>query len=51
MNDLAKILILAALASGSASAAWEALPTTAPAPKDNPTTEAKVELGKMQVAE
>jgi cytochrome c peroxidase len=29
------------------SAAWEALPDTAPAPKDNPTTEAKVTLGKM----
>jgi cytochrome c peroxidase len=27
--------------------AWEALPTTAPAPADNPTTAEKVELGKM----
>jgi cytochrome c peroxidase len=37
-----------ALAS-SVSVAWalEALPTEAPAPADNPTTEAKVELGKM----
>ncbi len=26
---------------------WQALPLTAPAPVDNPTTEAKVELGKM----
>ena len=26
---------------------WQALPDTAPAPADNPTTEAKVELGKM----
>ena len=26
---------------------WQALPETAPAPADNPTTEAKVELGKM----
>jgi len=26
---------------------WEALPTVAPAPADNPTTVAKVELGKM----
>lgn len=26
---------------------WEALPTVAPAPADNPTTQAKVELGKM----
>ncbi len=33
---------------GAASAAqWEALPNTAPAPADNPTTDAKVELGKM----
>jgi cytochrome c peroxidase len=33
----------------SVSVAWalEALPTEAPAPADNPTTEAKVELGKM----
>lgn len=28
-------------------AQWEALPDTAPAPADNPTTPAKVELGKM----
>jgi len=28
-------------------AAWEALPEVAPAPEDNPTTPAKVELGKM----
>ena len=26
---------------------WQALPETAPVPADNPTTEAKVELGKM----
>jgi cytochrome c peroxidase len=26
---------------------WQALPETAPAPADNPTTEARVELGKM----
>jgi cytochrome c peroxidase len=29
------------------AAQWQALPETAPAPADNPTTEAKVELGKM----
>lgn len=29
------------------SAAWNALPSEAPAPADNPTTDAKVELGKM----
>lgn len=33
--------------SATVHAAWEALPETAPAPKDNPTTAAKVELGKM----
>jgi cytochrome c peroxidase len=38
----------AVLASGPVAAqTWEALPTVAPAPADNPTTEAKVELGKM----
>lgn len=37
---------LALTASMTASAA-ESLPTVAPAPEDNPTTEEKVELGKM----
>ena len=41
-------LLLASLFTGQALAAdWQALPDTAPAPADNPTTEAKVELGKM----
>jgi len=31
----------------SVASAWEALPTVVPAPADNPTTEEKVELGKM----
>jgi len=35
------------LASGSTLASWQALSETAPAPKDNPTTAAKVTLGKM----
>ena len=35
------------LASTTAAAQWQALPDVAPAPKDNPTTEAKVTLGKM----
>jgi cytochrome c peroxidase len=42
--------IVAALAlAGSVSVAfaWEALPTTAPAPEDNPTTAEKVALGQM----
>lgn len=33
--------------SVNAIASWEALPEVAPAPADNPTTDAKVELGKM----
>ena len=33
--------------AASAYAQWEALPETAPAPKDNQTTQEKVELGKM----
>lgn len=33
--------------SVSVDAAWEALPDVAPAPADNPTTAAKVTLGKM----
>jgi cytochrome c peroxidase len=41
-------LLLASLFTGQAIAVdWQALPDTAPAPADNPTTEAKVELGKM----
>lgn len=44
-------LSIAAALSGAVAAApvtkWEALPGMAPAPADNPTTAAKVELGKM----
>jgi len=35
------------LSTGPAFAGWEALPDVAPAPKNNPTTDAKVTLGKM----
>ena len=35
------------LVSTAVVAEWQALPEVAPAPKDNPTTEAKVTLGKM----
>ncbi len=38
---------LAAVAQAGAGGAWQPLPTVAPAPADNPTTPAKVELGKM----
>ncbi len=48
MNKKIASIILAGLFSGQLQAAdWQALPDTAPAPADNPTTEAKVELGKM----
>ena len=40
-------LLIASLTSTPAMATdWQALPSQAPAPKDNPTTAAKVELGK-----
>jgi cytochrome c peroxidase len=44
INSFAVLLILV---SASVDAAWEALPDVAPAPKNNPTTAAKVTLGKM----
>lgn len=46
MKRSTKILLLGLLAMPVAQA-WEALPDTAPAPKDNPTTQSRVELGKM----
>jgi len=36
-----------ALSAGAVATQWQALPETAPSPADNPTTSAKVELGKM----
>jgi len=42
----ALVLTLAA-AAANGQGQWQALPDTAPAPADNPTTAAKVELGKM----
>jgi cytochrome c peroxidase len=45
---LSQLLVSGLMMATSFSAgAWEALPDKAPAPKDNPTTAAKVELGKM----
>ncbi len=41
------VTALALVSSISVASAWEVLPTTAPAPADNATTEEKVELGKM----
>jgi cytochrome c peroxidase len=48
MNRTIVSLLLATVFSGALQAStWQALPETAPAPADNPTTAAKVELGKM----
>jgi cytochrome c peroxidase len=41
------VTALALAGSVSIASAAESLPTTAPAPADNPTTDAKVELGQM----
>lgn len=45
------MLVAALLAGGAANAQgtiqWQSLPAVAPAPADNPTTPAKVQLGKM----
>ncbi len=46
IGSLIAVLALAG-ASGIAAADWQALPSTAPAPADNPTTPEKVELGKI----
>jgi cytochrome c peroxidase len=40
-------ILLSGTLSVASAATWEALPETAPAPADNPTTAEKVELGKM----
>lgn len=49
MHKLGSLIAALALAgaSGMAAAEWQALPATAPAPADNPTTAEKVELGKI----
>ena len=41
------VLLTTTLAAQANAVEWQALPEVAPAPADNPTTEAKVELGKM----
>jgi len=41
------LALTVAAAIAQAQGVWEALPDQAPAPADNPTTAAKVELGKM----
>ncbi|TXL01482.1 cytochrome-c peroxidase [Methylococcaceae bacterium HT1] len=48
MSKIRSIVSAIALASSvSVASAWEALPTKAPAPANNPTTAAKVELGRI----
>jgi len=46
-KKLMSLIVVLMMASMPAAASWEALPDVAPAPADNPTTDAKVELGKM----
>lgn len=47
VSVLSALAVASALSVSVAHAAWEALPGKAPEPADNPTTAAKVELGKM----
>ncbi len=47
IRTLTTFLTAIILAGHAVAADWQALPDTALAPADNPTTEAKVELGKM----
>jgi len=47
MNQLNTILFASLISLQAHAADWKALPDTAPTPADNPTTAAKVELGKM----
>ena len=46
-NQFVAALLGALVATPIFASNWQALPATAPAPADNPTTAAKVELGKM----
>ena len=47
MKQVSTLIAASVFAFQANAMQWEALPDTAPAPADNPTTEAKVELGKM----
>lgn len=47
MRQISVVLVASLFAAQAGATEWQALPETAPAPADNPTTEAKVELGKM----
>ncbi len=46
-NLMGAVVAVMMLSSMPVFAGWEALPEVAPAPEDNPTTDAKVTLGKM----
>ena len=47
MKQIYAVLVTSLFVVQAHAANWQALPDTAPAPADNPTTAAKVELGKM----
>ena len=47
MRQISVVLVASLFAAQAGATDWQALPETAPAPADNPITEAKVELGKM----
>lgn len=47
MKQIYAVLAASLFVAQAHAANWQALPEVAPAPADNPTTEAKVELGKM----
>ena len=47
MKQLKTVLFASMLSFQAHASNWEALPATAPTPADNPTTDTKVELGKM----
>lgn len=47
MFNKTSLIAIALVSSISVAQAWEALPTTAPEPADNPTTTEKVTLGKI----
>ena len=47
MKQIYAVLVASLFVAQASAIEWQALPDVAPAPADNPTTEAKVELGKM----
>ena len=47
MKQIYAVLVTSMFVAQANAVEWQALPDTAPAPADNPTTAAKVELGKM----